>query len=144
MFQPSAFDQVVMNYDKLQAEENARWKAFSESYTGDKDDFEYRQLMEYHFDKYDAIDRECEVELDKVRGLKKKDDWVLFAFYATLGIMVIKVLGYAYDYAFDYVMTFSYVKGREWLANATLIGTILAAIGAVYGYIDEQYRKNNP
>jgi Na+/melibiose symporter-like transporter len=144
LFQPSAFEQVVRDYDKLQAEENARWKAFSDSYTGDKDDYEYRQLMEDHFDKYDAIDRECEVELDKVRGVKKKEDWVLLVFYIMLGIMGMKVFGHAYDYAFDYVMTFGFVKGREWLANTVLIGCILAAIGAVFSYYDEKYRKNNP
>jgi len=140
-FKPSPWDQVNLDYDKLQDEENARWQAFAETYTGNKDGFEYEQLMDEHFARYDAIDKERYEQLEKVRGVKKKEDWWLFAFYCSLVFICFGLLGYVYDYAFDYVMTLKFVKGREWVANATLIGAIVLSISGIYGMVDEAYRN---
>jgi hypothetical protein len=140
-FKLSPWDQVVQNYDELQAEENKRWAKFSESWTGDKDDYEYKDLMEEHFKKYDALDRECNEALEKVRGVKKKEDWWLFAFYFFITFIGFGLLGYVWDYVFDWVMTLTYVKGREWVAYLTIIGVPLLVIGGVMGTIDEYKKK---
>ena len=140
-FKPSPWDQVVHDYDVLQAEENKRWAKFAESWTGDKDDYEYKHLMEEHFDKYDALDRECDAALEKVRGVKKKDDWWLFAFYFFVSFIGFSLLGYVWDYVFAWVMTLNYVGGREWMAYLTMIGSPLVAIGIVMGIVDDANKK---
>lgn len=140
-FKPSPWDQVNLDYDKLQDEENARWDAFANAYTGDKDGIEFDNLLDEHFAKYDAIDRERYAALEKVRGVKKKEDWWLFAFYYSIAFICFGLIGYLWDYAFEYVMTLKFVKGREWVAYATLIGGILALIGGVFGIFDDMDKR---
>jgi len=142
-FKRSPWDQVVHDYDVLQAEENKRWAKFDESWSGDKDDYEYKQLMEEHFDKYDALDRECEAALEKVRGVKKKEDWWLCAFYIFITFIGFGLLGYVWDYVFAWVMTLNYVKGREWVAYLTMIGVPLLVFGGVIGILDDANNKKN-
>ena len=57
-FKQSPWDQVNLDYDKLEAIENERWTKFSESWTGDKDSYEFENLMEEHFEKHASIDKE--------------------------------------------------------------------------------------
>jgi hypothetical protein len=97
--------------------------------------------MEEHFDKYDALDRECDAALEKVRGVKKKDDWWLFSFYFFVSFIGFSLLGYVWDYVFAWVMTLNYVGGREWMAYLTMIGSPLVAIGIVMGIVDDANKK---
>ena len=136
-FKPNAWDQVNLDYDKLQDAENTRWKEFADSYTGDKESYEFDALLDEHYERYDAIDRERYPALEKVRGLKKKEDWWLFAFYYSIAFICFGLIGYLWDFVFAWVMTLKFIKGNEWYAYGTMIGGILLFLGLLVGLKEE-------
>jgi hypothetical protein len=117
--------------------ENEQWNKFSESLPDDTDDYEHRRLMNEHFARYDVLDRECAEELEKVRGVKKKEDWWLFAFYYSIAFISFGLIGILWDYVFAWVMTLRFVKGNEWYAYGAMIGGILVSISLIASAIEE-------
>lgn len=136
-FKLSPWDQVNHDFELLQDAENKRWADFAEAWTGDKDDEEYQRLLDEHFERYDALEKQCYAELEKVRGVKKKEDWWLFAFYYSIAFICFGLIGYLWDFAFEWVMTLKFVKGNEWYAYGTMIGGILVFFGLIAGINEE-------
>ncbi|MBU3637351.1 hypothetical protein [Polynucleobacter sp. es-MAR-4] len=139
------WEEVYLKYEELSDAERKRWDEQSQSMRSqaDCDMDEYSRLVDEHYDKLEAIDKERALEQQKFQGVKQKYDWMLYAFVWSAVFMFFGVMGYVWDFAFAWVMTLEYVKGREWVAYATLIGGILGAGGLVFGYFDDLERKKN-
>lgn len=142
-FKGSLWDQVNDKYEKLRNEEYARWAEIDKNWNGDKDVPEYYRLSSENDEIIERLFKECDQELDKVRGVKKKEDWWLFAFYYSIAFIFFGLMGYVWDYVFAWVMTLKFVGGKEWMAYLTMIGVPLLAIGGVIGMVDDANKNKN-
>lgn len=140
-FQKSPWDQVNDKYENLIDQEKSRWAEYKKNWNGAENDPEFNRLSSEYDDKIDALFQESYLELEKVRGVKKKDDWWLFVFYYFIAFICFGLIGYLWDHIFTWVMTLNYVGGREWMAYLTMIGTPLVAIGALIGIVDDVKNK---
>jgi hypothetical protein len=138
-FPQPLWDQIQDKYILLIAEENARWEEFEASSKQGKAVID--DLRNQHFKRIRELYAEQDAELAKASGVKKREDWVLLAFYYLLAFVVFGLLGQVWDLVYDWVITFPYVKGRPWVANGSMIGAILLALGLVFGIFDEQSKK---
>ena len=137
----SLWDQANDKYEEIAQQENSQWAEFEKNWVGDED--ELQLLLYKHYDRGEVIQKEWSEELEKVRGIKKKEDWWLFAFYFSLVFIGFGLLGYVWDYAFAWVMTLKYVGGKEWMAYLTMIGVPLLVIGGVIGMVDDANKQKN-
>jgi hypothetical protein len=137
----SLWDQVNDKYEAISQKENADWAEFEKNWKGDED--ELLLLERKHDIRGYEIQKEWAEQLEKVRGVKKKEDWWLFAFYFFIAFIGFGLLGYLWDYVFAWVMTLNYVKGREWMAYLTMIGAPLLVISGVIGMVDDANNKKN-
>lgn len=71
----------------------------------------------------------------------KRENYVLYAFYYSLVLIGFGVIGHVWDFAVDWVMGFEYVKGRRWVAMATVVIVPLAVLGFIVGMNEDRKNK---
>jgi hypothetical protein len=74
------------------------------------------------FDEYENRLNALDDKRDKLQidlQNTKRENYVLYAFYYSLVFIGFGVLGYVWDFAVGWVMTFDYVKERRWVAMDT-------------------------
>jgi len=137
----SPWDKVQDKYEKIREGQMDQWTEFEKNWLGDKESYEFESLLDEHSDKINKIYEERDRELEQVRGLKTKNDWLLVFFYSTLIGIFFSLMGYVWDYVLALVMEFEFIKGRVWLAGVIIVGIPLVLIGLIMSIYEEHFKK---
>lgn len=77
------------------------------------------------------VEEKAARDLQRNRWDLRSTFWLSFAF-ACFGL-----IGIAWDYSFNYAMTLTVIKGREWLAAVAVVVAGFAAVGLIFGAVEE-------
>jgi hypothetical protein len=134
-FPSSLAEEIERKYVQLRLELLDRRNELEAGWKGGKAELD--DLFNDFSKRFRELDKEEEAELHKAFAGKKKEDWVLLAFYWLLAFVVFGLLGQLWDLVYDWVFTLSFVKGRSWVANGAMILALFGVVGLVFGLIDE-------
>jgi hypothetical protein len=138
-FPKEPFDEAYDQWKKWRQDEYKAWD--DEELARDKlSESEFSNAFDEHENRLNALDEKrdkLQVELQNT----KRENYVLYTFYYSLVLIGFGTIFHVWEFAIDWVMTFEYVKGRMWVAVATVIFVPLAVIGFIAGIYEDRKNK---
>lgn len=138
-FPKEPFDEAYDQWEEWRQKEYKAWED-GESDRSKLNEFELDNAVDEYEKRLNELDdRRDKLQIDLQNT--KRENYVLYAFYYSLVLIGFGAIGHVWDFAVDWVMGFEYVKGRRWVAMATVILVPLAVLGFIVGMNEDRKNK---